>query len=471
MYVFRAGLLGALMMVALVITSAPLAAQTQASFSAATNFPAGTGTFSVTTADFNGDTFADIATANPNASTVSVLLGEGAGGFSAPTNFPAGSEPTSVTTADFNGDGNPDIATANNGSTNGTTYRCCWATGRAASRPATNFAVGTFPYSVTTADFNGDTFADIATANLASDDVSVLLGNGTGGFSAATNFTMGDFPTSVTTADFNGDTFADIATANYNSNNLTVRLGDGQGGFSASSTFAYTAGSGRISVTTADFNGDTFADIATADNRSTTTGNRVSVLLGDGTGGFSAPVTYAVGNGPYSVTTADFNGDTFVDIAAANNRTTNGNNVSVLRGDGTGGFLAATNFAVGSRPYSVTTADFNGDTLADISTANNGSSNVSVLLNTTNVPPVAVDDTYDANEDATLNVAAPGVLGNDTDANGNNLTASLDTDAQSGSVNLNPNGSFTYTPEEDFFGTDSLPTPQTTAPSTAHRPR
>ena len=66
MYVFRAGLLGALMMVvALVITSAPVAAQTQASFSAATNLPAGSGTFSVTTTDFNGDTFADIATANP----------------------------------------------------------------------------------------------------------------------------------------------------------------------------------------------------------------------------------------------------------------------------------------------------------------------------------------------------------------------------------------------------------------------
>ena len=65
-YLIRAGLLGALMMVVtLVITSGPLAAQTQASFSAPQNFGVGDNRpRSVTTADFNGDTFTDIATAN-----------------------------------------------------------------------------------------------------------------------------------------------------------------------------------------------------------------------------------------------------------------------------------------------------------------------------------------------------------------------------------------------------------------------
>jgi hypothetical protein len=59
-------------------------------------------------------------------------------------------------------------------------------------------------------------------------------------------------------------------------------------------------------------------------------------------------------------------------------------NVSVLKNDGTGSFGAATNFAVGgTRPQSITSADFNGDGKPDLATPNLHSSNVSVLLNTT----------------------------------------------------------------------------------------
>lgn len=70
-YLVRVGVLGALMMLTLVMGSGPLAAQTQASFSAATNFAAGTGPFSVTTADFDGDGSADMA-ANYSSSNVSI---------------------------------------------------------------------------------------------------------------------------------------------------------------------------------------------------------------------------------------------------------------------------------------------------------------------------------------------------------------------------------------------------------------
>ncbi len=69
--------------------------------------------------------------------------------------------------------------------------------------PATNFAVGTNPTEVTSADFNGDAKADLAMVNQTSNNLSVLLGTGTGSFGIATNFVVGTQPISVTSADFN----------------------------------------------------------------------------------------------------------------------------------------------------------------------------------------------------------------------------------------------------------------------------
>ncbi|MCA2857785.1 FG-GAP-like repeat-containing protein, partial [Microcystis sp. M005S1] len=64
--------------------------------------------------------------------------------------------------------------------------------------PATNFSVGSRPYSVTVGDFNGDGKSDLAVANRDGDNVSVLLGTGTGSFGTASNFSAGISPTSVT---------------------------------------------------------------------------------------------------------------------------------------------------------------------------------------------------------------------------------------------------------------------------------
>lgn len=74
----------------------------------------------------------------------------------------------------------------------------------------------------------------------------------------------------------------------------------------------------------------------------------------------------------------------------------------------------------------------------------------------TNVPPVAVGDTYEVYEGATLTVAAPGVLGNDGDANGDALTAALASGVDHGQLTLNANGSFSYTPDAGYVGQDAF---------------
>lgn len=71
-----------------------------------------------------------------------------------------------------------------------------------------------------------------------------------------------------------------------------------------------------------------------------------------------------------------------------------------------------------------------------------------------NSPPIAADDYYEINEDETLNVTAPGVLGNDSDADGDAMTSCLLEGPGHGTLNLNSDGSFTYVPHSDFHGTD-----------------
>jgi len=73
-----------------------------------------------------------------------------------------------------------------------------------------------------------------------------------------------------------------------------------------------------------------------------------------------------------------------------------------------------------------------------------------------NTPPVANDDSFSTDQDTTLAVTAPGVLDNDSDAEGNPLSAALASSVSNGTLNLNANGSFDYTPSAGFTGTDSF---------------
>jgi hypothetical protein len=70
--------------------------------------------------------------------------------------------------------------------------------------------------------------------------------------------------------------------------------------------------------------------------------------------------------------------------------------------------------------------------------------------------PVAVDDEYSIQQDQMLEVAAPGVLENDTDADGDPLTAAVVSMPGNGNLALEPNGAFTYTPDAGFYGSDSF---------------
>jgi hypothetical protein len=84
------------------------------------------------------------------------------------------------------------------------------------------------------------------------------------------------------------------------------------------------------------------------------------------------------------------------------------------------------------------------------------SSKVTITVHPPNSPPTANDDTYNVDEDAVLNIGAPGLLQNDQDPDGDPLSVSLVKGPKKGTLNLNPDGSFTYTPLLDFNGQDSF---------------
>jgi VCBS repeat-containing protein len=131
---------------------------------------------------------------------------------------------------------------------------------------------------------------------------------------------------------------------------------------------------------------------------------------------------------------------------------------AVLLSDVSNGVLAL-NVSDGSFGYTPD-ADFNGvDSF--VYYVNDGANNsnvatVTITVNAVNDAPVALDDSYSVAEDGSLNIAADGVLANDTDVEGDALTAVLDVDVSNGALTLNADGSFDYTPNADFNGIDSF---------------
>ncbi len=341
-------------------------------------FAAGTGPSDMAVGDFNGDGIPDLAVTHFGYRNGGILLGNGSGGFSlaAGGSVTTGFEPVSVAVGDFNGDGNQDLAIANEGDNNITVVLGNGAGGFTPDA-GSPFTTGSQPVSIAVGDFNGDGIQDLVAANQVGNSITVLLGNGSGGFNSATGspFAVGSSPASVAVADFNGDGIQDLAVANLGSNNVTVLLGKGTGGFSTS-TFA--VGTDPFCVVSGDFNRDGIQDLATADWAS----GDLTVLLGNGLGGFSpAPGSPFTGvASPQSVVVGDLNGDGIPDLATVDSGY---RNVTVSLGNGSGGFTTTVNdsFAVGSSARLVV-SDFNQDGIEDLATANISENNVTVLLGT-----------------------------------------------------------------------------------------
>ncbi|HJR08828.1 MAG TPA: FG-GAP-like repeat-containing protein [Pyrinomonadaceae bacterium] len=327
-------------------------------FPSSTTYIVGGGPVSLGVGDFNSDGLVDFAAANAFYDYVTVMFGSGKGKFRAPTVTRGGADPGSVTLGDFNADGKLDLVVPNSRSN---TVSVSLGAGDGTFGQPALFAVGTSPGLIAVADFNNDGKNDLAVSNQGSNTVSILIGDGTGGFGAPTNLTAGTNPYGLAVADFNGDGRADLAIANIRSSFLTVYLGS-SGGFSAAANYDLPLGATR--VVAGDFNGDGRVDLVAALAAPNEFVDSISVLLGDGTGGFAAAINTRAGSQPGAIVVADFNRDGKADIALR--AVSLGDSVSVLLGDGHGGFAAPVNYYTGFRSGAVAIGDFNRDGLTDL---------------------------------------------------------------------------------------------------------
>jgi hypothetical protein len=113
----------------------------------------------------------------------------------------------------------------------------------------------------------------------------------------------------------------------------------------------------------------------------------------------------------------------------------------------------------GSFQYTPNTDFYGTDTFSYVANDSFVTSNVAtvtITVDPVNDAPVGVDDSYTTNQNTSLNVAVPGVLGNDADTDGDTLTTTLETAPGNGSLTLNLDGSFEYIPDTGFTGTDTF---------------
>lgn len=368
----------------------------------------------VATADFNGDGRPDVAVANHDSDTASVLLDDTAPGSETPTfhlqqAFAAGNAPSSIAAADFNLDGRPDLVVADELEEDVSVLLDTTVPGAETPSFATRqtFAVGEAPSAVAVADLNGDGKPDLIVANHDEETVSILLdttlpGSTTVTFAPQKAFVSDHAPSALAIADFNLDGKLDFVAESHDGGSGSVFVNDTEpGSFTPNFKLEQVFGWGILpsAVMTGDFNGDGKPDLAIAGEGS----DDVSVILdttapGASSPTFSLPQELAAGDAPTSIAAADVNGDGVPDLLVTN------------KGDGTvSAFLNETEpgaaapefgeqqtFAAGGGPQALTTADLNGDGGPDLISADGGADAVSALLDTqyaVSISPTSVTGT------------------------------------------------------------------------------
>lgn len=343
--------------------------------------------------DLNGDGKPDILVPETATGWLAVRLNNGDGTFGPVRRYKVGLLPSFITEGDFNHDGKVDVAVSNAGSAD---VSVLLGRGDGTFSPAVRYpvsgaaaasglpALGAGTFSLVTGDFNGDGIEDLATTNSVSNNVSVLLGRGDGSFNPARTYplagahSVGVIPFALASGDFNHDGKTDLVSGGALS--VTILLGNGAGGFGASSS--YFVGFDIACVNVADVNGDGIPDIVAS---GTGTLN-LKVLLGKGDGSFTPGENLSsLGVGPQCFSLADLNHDHKIDIAVVNSSSRYGvGDLAILlgKGDGTFSDSAAGNatYPLAFIPWATAVADFDGDGIPDIAVANGFPAVVSVLF-------------------------------------------------------------------------------------------
>jgi len=264
--------------------------------------------------DLNHDLIPDLVGGDfTYGGTVSVFLCNGDGTFSGPTHFRATQYLNEIcedlTAADFDGDGHPDLAVANGDSNSISVVR---GHGDGTFAQPAFYTATTEPVGICTADFNGDNAPDLATANVFSNDVSILINDGSGAF--PDRVSMGDFYEvyAVATADLDRDGDADVAALTGLAVHTLINAGDGSFSWGpdrpVDMAYASSLRNYRPDLLLDDFNRDEVTDLVVAYRG-------LQFCPGEGGAAFGEPLRLGTALMRRAVA-ADLDGDGGSDLAA-----------------------------------------------------------------------------------------------------------------------------------------------------------
>jgi hypothetical protein len=288
--------------------------------------------------DLNGDGKLDVAVSSHDSYGVVLLTGDGKGGLTiapaSPIVMKVGQHPHThgLALADVNRDNKLDLITCNSTDND---ISLALGDGRGNfTRVPQSFPVGPSPYPFGIGDVNNDGWLDIvATATATgpsrreqlplSRALTLLLSDAKGGRTPRQLPLRTGEPWFAAIADLNGDSRSDIVATHHDQSALTVMIGDGRGGFTEANGSPFDFGVNLFHLITADVDRDGRMDVVA------TSGDSIRVLLGDGRGAFKTAASIAVGPGAWRIAAADLNADGAVDVVTSNSE---GNNLSVLLG-------------------------------------------------------------------------------------------------------------------------------------------
>ena len=367
--------------------------------SAVSTAPSGYGSqiFWVSSADLNGDGLPDLVlTSDLQDIAVQVYLNNGDGTFSAGEVLGQDyiNELLGTVLFDANGDGILDVMVPD-------TLGVLWVylgngDGTFANTNPNSFMVGDVGYGIAAADVNGDGITDVVLSGVPTDDllqygtqaadqISVLLGDGKGNFSAPTVY-RGDYaPYSLAVGKFNKSGLPDAVTANQDNDSVTVFLNDGSGGFGApSGKWVGYEGGGIVNdpmsgVLMADIDNNGSTDVAFLEWQPVGSNYlQLTVLLNDGNGNLSAPVrSDAINQANYlppgDWALADFRNTGHPDfLAIAQNYDPSPNYISFAPNNGGGKFGPPSLVTSANANGIIGVGDFNGDGKLDFVAAGYG---------------------------------------------------------------------------------------------------